>query len=110
MKRERDEILEELVELFSASLAVRSTQELQGILDAMSTAMNVRMSHGHGLRAPNQAAVVVLNPQSSKQEVLHAIEQLREQLDQHWEAIRTRLQLDQSTSDHGDEATEKLLN
>jgi len=109
-KRERDELVDQLIDLFRASLSFRSKDELESILEAMTNATNVVMAQGHGLRSDNNAAIILLSPAASKDDVLEGVSQLVDQIEEHWEDVRVRLEENLMSPATKGAARDKLLN
>jgi len=113
--RDRSDVLDELVGLITASLAFRSTDELESLLDALQLGQALPIN---ALRSANGAGLVHIDPRASKEDAVAALLSVAEWVDQNWEEFSSRLKSDEDEDEGEDEdedgeiqeADEELLN
>ena len=82
--RNRDELIEEIVGMITGSLAWRSDDEIEAMLEAMKKGPQ---SGPSGLRAANNAVVVCINPTVGKEATVAALTELAERVDEQWDDL-----------------------
>lgn len=83
----RRQLIDQLVGVFTANLAQFNTEQLEGILEAISSGGGNLAGTARGLRAPNNSAMLMINPGAGKDETVEGIRQLAHWLESHWEEV-----------------------
>ena len=81
-ERNRADLIEELVSLITGSLAFRSKQEIEGILEAMKIGESMAVN---GLKSSNNSVIICINPAAEKEETVAALQELASRVDEQWE-------------------------
>ncbi len=111
-KRHREELVEQIIELTRASLALRGEQELASVLHALTATSNVLLSQAQAFSSPDKTVLLLLNPTTSKEEALVALDELADELEDRWEEIADGFDQSMSrlTAGAGADKQEKLPN
>lgn len=97
MIRNRADLIDELVAVLEATLANRTDNELQSLLETLSTGAAAFGSHPrNGLSTANNEALVMLDPNASKEDVVTALQDLVDQLELNWDLVENRIRISPS--------------
>jgi|GEM_PF-3725078 hypothetical protein len=97
MRRNRADLIDELVAVLESTLANRSDNELETLLETLSSGAAAFGSHPrNGLATANNEALVMLDPKASKEDVLNALQELVDQLELNWDLVENQIRISPS--------------
>ena len=88
-KSQRAALIEQLVQGFTASLAFFDEEQLEAFLHSAAAGQPIA-AQGHGVRARNNAAMIMVNPEADKSAVVAGIEEAVRWLEQNWDELAKR--------------------
>lgn len=85
----RNDLLAQLLDLISMSLAFRSIDELEALVQAMAVGQSMPL----GAMQPNSGAGLIhIDANTSKEDAVAAVLKVAEWVEQHWEELKIRAQ------------------
>lgn len=86
--RDRDDLIDDLVEIITAGLALRSDEELARLIQMLETGNFAGLQT---LPSRHEAVLVQVDPSASKVAVRQALDELRDWVDNQWDAARVHM-------------------